>query len=264
MLYVSKIVNEDIYVIDTDDNTETKSNENELRYALSLGLKIQGALISDNKLYLKRVNLSKISALDLAKRKLVDSIWKSANLEGLGTTFPKTESILENIPTKTSREEVFFIVNMKNAWKFLFDNLDYPINLMFLRQLNKIVGDNLFKDCGEIRSYPVSIGGTSWSPTMPIESLIYKDLVNLDLEENAELRALKYFCYIARTQMFGDGNKRVAQLVANKVLISNNIGIFQVPIDRLDTFKTLLIAYYESDNDNELIKFMLRYCIVKY
>ena len=29
-----------------------------------------------------------------AKRLLVDSIWKSANLEGLGTTFPKTEAIL--------------------------------------------------------------------------------------------------------------------------------------------------------------------------
>jgi prophage maintenance system killer protein len=36
--------------------------------------------------------------------------------------------------------------------------------------------------------------------------------------ENIELRALKYFCYIARTQMFIDGNKRVAQLMVTKVV----------------------------------------------
>ena len=31
--------------------------------------------------------------------------------------------------------------------------------------------------------------------------------------------------------MFIDGNKRVAQLMANKVLVENNIGIFQIPFD---------------------------------
>ena len=43
------------------------------------------------------------SAIEMAKRLLVDSIWKSANLEGLGTTFPKTEAILANAPTKIGR-----------------------------------------------------------------------------------------------------------------------------------------------------------------
>lgn len=49
------------------------------------------------------------SAVEMAKRLLVDSIWKSANLEGLGTTFPKTEAILANAPTTTKTEEVLFI-----------------------------------------------------------------------------------------------------------------------------------------------------------
>lgn len=46
------------------------------------------------------------TAIEMAKRLLVDSIWKSANLEGLGTTFPKTEAILANAPTTTKTEEV--------------------------------------------------------------------------------------------------------------------------------------------------------------
>ena len=72
---------------------------------------------------------------------------------------------------------------------------------------------------------------------------------------------MKYFCYVARTQMFIDGNKRVAQLIANKVLIQNDVGIFQIPIDRMEEFKTLLIAFYESDNDKVLIDFMQTFCI---
>lgn len=39
----------------------------------------------------------------------------------------------------------------------------------------------------------------------------------IDTMAEIEDKALKYFCYIARTQMFIDGNKRVAQLMANKV-----------------------------------------------
>ena len=36
-------------------------------------------------------------SISLGKRQLADSIWKSAGIEGLGTTFPNTEAILENI-----------------------------------------------------------------------------------------------------------------------------------------------------------------------
>lgn len=201
------------------------------------------------------------TAIEMAKRLLVDSIWKSANLEGLGTTFPKTEAILANAPTTTKTEEVLFIVNMKRAWQFLLDNLDFGNNLMLLREYNKIVGQLLFNYAGEIRTIPVQIGGTSWEPEMPNTALIIDTLENIEQIEDVELKALKYFCYVARSQMFIDGNKRVAQLIANKVLIQNDIGIFQIPIERLEEFKTLLIQFYETDNDAEIIDFMQTYCI---
>ena len=63
-------------------------------------------------------------AIEMAKRLTTDSIWKSANLEGLGTTFQKTEAILANAPTKATMEEVLFIVTMKHAWQFLLDNFN--------------------------------------------------------------------------------------------------------------------------------------------
>lgn len=201
------------------------------------------------------------TAIEMAKRLLVDSIWKSANLEGLGTTFPKTEAILANAPTTTKTEEVLFVINMKRAWQFLLDNLEYSNCIMLLREFDKIVGELMFNYAGEIRTIPVQIGGTSWEPEMPHTGIIINSIKEIEQIEDVELKALKYFCYIARTQMFIDGNKRVAQLMTNKVLIENNIGIFQIPIEKLEEFKEMLIEYYETGNDIKIIGFMKEYCI---
>lgn len=201
------------------------------------------------------------TAIEMAKRLLVDSIWKSANLEGLGTTFPKTEAILANAPTTTKTEEVLFVINMKRAWQFLLDNLDYNNCIALLREYNKIVGELLFNYAGDIRTIPVQIGGTSWEPEMPQTGIIIDTMAEIEQIEDTELKALNYFCYIARTQMFIDGNKRVAQLMANKILIENNIGIFQIPIEKLEEFKGMLIEFYETGNDDKIIQFMRDYCI---
>lgn len=201
------------------------------------------------------------TAIEMAKRLLIDSIWKSANLEGLGTTFPKTEAILANAPTETRTEEVLFVINMKRAWQFLLDNLEYPDNLMLLREYNRIVGELLFRNNGEIRTFPVQIGGTSWEPELPDMADIINRLNDISMIEDDELRALNYFCYTARAQIFPDGNKRVAQLIANKVLIENNVGIFQIPIEKLEAFRTLLIEFYESGDNEKIISFMSEYCI---
>ncbi len=203
----------------------------------------------------------KDTAIEMAKRLLVDSIWKSANLEGLGTTFPKTEAILANAPTTTKTEEVLFVINMKRAWQFLLDNLAYDNCVMLLREFDKIVGELLFHHAGEIRTIPVQIGGTSWELEMPHTGIIMEAIREIEQMQDVELKALKYFCYIARTQMFIDGNKRVAQLMANKVLIQNDIGIFQIPIEKLEEFKGMLIEFYETGNDVKMIGFMKKYCI---
>ena len=203
------------------------------------------------------------TAVEMAKRLLVDSIWKSANLEGLGTTFPKTEAILANAPTETKSEEVLFVINMKRAWQFLLDNLDSPNNIMLLREYNKVVGELLFHNNGEIGTFPVQIGGTSWEPELPNSATIMSDMQEIDRIEDIELKALKFFSFVARTQMFIDGNKRVAQLIANKILIENDIGIFQIPIEKLEQFKTLLIRFYETAEDKEIIDFMKEFCIKK-
>lgn len=205
--------------------------------------------------------MQQYTAIDMAKRLIIDSIWKSANLEGLGTTFPKTEAIIENAPTETKSEEVLFVINMKRAWQFLLDNLNCENDIAILKEYNKIVGNMMFNYAGEIRTFSVYIGGTSWQPDIPQQDSIMQALKEINTIEDAETRALKFFCYVTRTQMFPDGNKRVAQLITNKILINDNIGVFQIPIDKLEEFKTLLVNFYETNDDTNIIEFMRGYCI---
>ena len=85
----------------------------------------------------------------------------------MGTTFPNTEKILSNLPVQTKRDEVLFIVNMKRAWYFLFVNIDYPDNISYLRELNKICMEELSFDAGNIRTLPVANIGTYLAPEIP-------------------------------------------------------------------------------------------------
>ena len=202
------------------------------------------------------------TSISLGKRQLVDSIWKSAGIEGLGTTFPNTEKILNNLPVETKRDEVLFIVNMKRAWEFLFDNIEYPNNIMLLRELNRISMDNIIYDAGSIRRVPVTIGGTTWKPEMPNEDTIISDIESICKNSDKLECALDMFCYVARTQMFLDGNKRVAQLIANKILMQNDIGILSIPYDRIDRFKELFVSFYETDYSKELKDFFKRECLL--
>ncbi len=52
--------------------------------------------------------------------------------------------------------------------------------------------------------------------------------------------------------MFLDGNKRVANLVANKEMIRLGQGIIAIPVEEIGTYFTNLINYYETGDNTDL------------
>ena len=52
--------------------------------------------------------------------------------------------------------------------------------------------------------------------------------------------------------MFIDGNKRVANLVANKEMIKYGQGIIAVPVEFIGDYLTKLIEYYETNDMSKL------------
>ena len=106
---------------------------------------------------------------------------------------------------------------------------------------------------GDFRDRGVGITATSWRPKLPSECNYDLELQELLKIENPLDRCLSLFCWIQRSQMFLDRNKRVANLVANKEMIRNGQEIISVPVEKIAEYLGYLINYYET-NDMTTLK----------
>lgn len=204
----------------------------------------------------------------LAKRLLVDAIYKSANLEGIAITFANTVDILNDVNVQNLKpSEIGKVLDLRNAWHFILQNLNEPLNLGFLQELHEKIAkteagtDFGYSQLGKLRTREVMISGTSWRPELPDAEKLHFQLQNLLLIENPTERAITITLWIMKQQMFIDGNKRVATLVGNKILIQNGNGIMSVPVELDGKFKSMLVEYYETDNMQPLMEWIYDNCI---
>ena len=204
-----------------------------------------------------KFNLTREQNVFIAKRNIVDYIWKSANLEGIGVTYPETQAIYDGgIVNGLTVDNIIAINNLKYAWQFILENEDIEYDYKVLCQLHKITVDKLVLDqnLGRIRTTPVNIGGTSWKPLFPIESQIKEELdeiLNQDNKTKTEI-AIEIMLWVMRRQMFIDGNKRVAMLFANKIMIDNGCGIISISQENQPLFYEKLIKFYESGDNTDI------------
>ena len=205
--------------------------------------------------------------IDFAKRHLVDNIYNQAILEGVATTFADTESIIEGGKINNmSSEDVLKIVNLKHAWEFILNKnvILSDTNFPLLCEINKFVEEGFYYNAGKLRSVPVSIGGTKWTPELPIESIVKEDIQNIfNMEINDIDKAIELLLYIMKKQIFIDGNKRTSIIFANHYLISKGKGIIAIPANLTNEYKKLLIDYYEGKDSTEIKKFLKEKCFIQ-
>lgn len=205
--------------------------------------------------------------IDLARRYLVDSVYKQAMLEGVATTYSDTETIINggkvNDMTATDINKV---INLKRAWEFIMsvDLANYPTNYAVLCQINQIVQDGFSLTAGRIRSVPVTIGGSTYVPPIPFEEQVKQELSDMLCNEEGIDLAIDLVLYVMKKQLFLDGNKRTAIIFANHYLISHALGLIVVPAENVDEYKKVLVAYYEDESKkNNIVKFLKDKCWIK-
>jgi len=202
--------------------------------------------------------------LDFARANMKGNIYDQAVLEGVATTFPQTEDIIDNgIISGMTATDVQKILNLKHAWEFILDKdvLGYQSDYSILCHIAKLVNEGFYADGGRIRGVPVTIGGTSYIPPLPIdtivkeniESIIHKDAEAVDI-------AIDLCLYCMKTQVFNDGNKRAAVIFANHFMIAKGQGLLVIPESHVPEFKRLLVAYYEDRDYGEIKEFMREKC----
>lgn len=210
----------------------------------------------------QKYNLTKENNILVAKRNIIDYIWKSAHLEGIAITYPETEVIYEGLAIDGMKiSQIIEVVNLKHGWNFILENIDYPLDFRYISQIHKEIGEKVIINPGKIRNSDVNMGGTSWKPTLPYREEIEENINKILENKNVTDKSLTLMLYLMRTQAFYDGNKRTAILAANKIMIENGAGIISIPIEELSTFRKKLIDYYETNNMEDIKNFLYEKCI---
>lgn len=215
-------------------------------------------------MYEKKYSMTQEENIFWAKRNLVDYIWKSANLEGIGVTFPETQTIVEGISVQgKSIDDINSIVQLKHGWQKVFETINETMDLRYIKNLHRIIGRMTIINSGSLRMDEVRIAGSSYIPPIPVKEDVEKKILTIiSADQVWTEKALNLMLYLTKAQLFYDGNKRIAMLAANKLLIQHGCGILSVSQDRLEKFFTLLVSYYEDDLKAEKLKeFLYTECL---
>lgn len=219
-----------------------------------------GVMIAD------KYNLTREENVFVAKKYLKDSVYRSAFLEGMAVTFPQTEAILENaVVSNVSAKDVAKVIELRDAWEYVLNNLDTTLDLKYLEDLHEIIAreDVPWDRLGKLRTESVRISGTNYMPELPRADEVQKRVEEILSNEEATDtdKAVTLLLYLMRAQLFLDGNKRVATMACNKVLIATGHGIFSLPPELKEEFVEKLVRYYESGEMDELKQFVVEHCL---
>ena len=198
-----------------------------------------------------------------AKSKLQDNIYKSAKLEGINLSIKDVIDLLNNINNvNLSILDTLKLKGLKDAWKFVLNTIDDDLTIDYIKKIHfEICECQGITPLGEFRDKGVGITGTSYRPKLPSECDYDKELNEImNIPEKLD-RCITLFLWIQRSQMFLDGNKRVANLVANKEMIKNGMGIIAVPVEKIGEYFTKLIKFYETNDYTEIKEWIYNNCI---
>lgn len=190
----------------------------------------------------------------LAKRNLVDNIYKISKLDNVNTTWLDTKIIVEESgKINADIHDIKVVLNLKKAMMLLFEttedsNVEDILDINYFKKLNALIGDGLIFDPGCFRDSEVGIG--DYIPPIPSEKFALEKIYELKTCNDPLEIALEIICFGIKSQFFFDANKRTAFLFANSVLISADIGFISIGDSDLVEFHDQLSCLL-SDSKNK-------------
>lgn len=250
------VYSEELYNLLLRNARETREIRKQLRH---IEKQLAAAGYSDDEL-----SADVINNIAFARVNMKNNIYDQAVLEGVATSFPQTEEIIDNGKVSgMTATDVQKILNLKHAWEFILDKdvIASKSDYYMLSYIARLVNEGFFADGGRIRGVPVTIGGSSYIQPIPNEIDI-KDEITEIIDDDADAIdiAIKLCLYCMKTQIFLDGNKRASVIFANHYLISHGGGFLVIPEKEVPEFKNLLVKYYEGEDISIISDFMKKNC----
>jgi len=202
-------------------------------------------------------NIVQLSDFEYQKdmeRLAIDLSWKSSQIEGNTYSLLETERLLKDKQTAAgkTKDEAIMLLNHKDAIDFVVANSDYFLSLSIakIEELHSI----LIKELGvdrNVRTRRVGITGTNYRPLdneFQIREALQQTCDLINTCENIFEKALFALVLLSYLQAFSDGNKRIARITANALLIANkHCPISFRTVDSID-YKKAMLLFYEQNN----------------
>lgn len=187
----------------------------------------------------------------LAKKTFTELVFNTAYIEGCNVTFPQTQTIIDGaVVSGISVDDIQTVLNLRDGWKFVINSVDQPLTLDYVCKVNEYVSRNESLEWGVLRKGTV----------VPAREEVLREINRINKITNPVDRALEYFAYACRQQLFWDGNKRTSTMVASKILIENGEGVLTIGKDHAEEFNMTLNNWYLR-NEAEPLKDCLKKCI---
>ena len=157
-----------------------------------------------------KYKMSQEENIFIAKRMLIDAVYKSANLEGIAVTYAQTVDILNDVNVDNIKpSEIGKVCCLRDAWHYILDNINKNVDLAFIEDIHQFVTKTEldYRYIGTIRKEDVLISGTSWRPKIPNLEQLHTQLMDLLKIDNHTDKALSIMLWIMRSQIFKDGNR---------------------------------------------------------
>lgn len=205
-------------------------------------------------------------ALMLAKRQLSELVCDAVNLEGIHFTLPEIQTLLDGVTIgghKLSDQHI--ALNQAEAWRTLFawlEREEFIVSAEKVCELHGIAGRNEALHWGSFRSGSVTIAGTDYMPP-PADALPgLFDRIVAEMQQLPDIydQAIHLFLMMARYQFFYDVNKRMGRFMMNGLLLNEGYPAINLPAKRQLEFNTLMIDFYDSDDQSSMNAF-LRSCL---
>ena len=202
-------------------------------------------------------NIAQLSDFEYEKdmeRLAIDLSWKSSQIEGNTYSLLETERLLKDKQTAAgkTKDEAIMLLNHKDAIDFVVANSDYflSLNIAKIEELHNL----LIKELGidrNIRTRRVGVTGTNYRPLdneFQIREALQQTCDLINNRKNIFEKVLFALVLLSYLQAFADGNKRIARITANALLIANKYcPISFRTVDAID-YKKAMLLFYEQNN----------------
>ena len=212
-----------------------------------------------------RVACGHDDVIDTLSNRLSDFVWNTAALEGNSFTLPEVQTLMAGVFVGGRLgSEVRQIEDTAEAFAWLLEEIrtgSFNCDRATSDHCNGILARHEALVAGSFRTSAVSVnlgdrGAYTPPPVEELETHYEAAMAALAAIDRPDERALAYFAFGARAQLYFDGNKRTSRHIMNGMLMTAGHHGIVVPNSRRLEFNAACITLYADSDATEIMRFL--------